>query len=218
MLSEDQKRLHDWDLREMDDQFEQIHDNFDKMKQGLPVDNPLFPEQEPKADEPPRPRRPRVIPKAPPPVVESGEQDVFDNYVQKFIKDYKLDAGQKATALSILKEYKAYADAYRKVKNEDYEKAKKAVEDARKENDIEKLKAAEKEIDKLNERISELLEQMKNRLMTIPRESQKRAYQEQSTKEPEREADKGGQDTPKESSNEPKEQPPDPKSTSPSRG
>ena len=114
-------------------------------------------------------------------------------WVEKFIKDYKLDAGQKATAMSILKEYKAYADAYRQVKKDDYARARKQVDQARKDHDIEKLKAAEKRIDKLNERISEFLAQMKERLMAIPRESQKRAYAEQTGQEPERDAAKGDQ-------------------------
>ena len=193
VLSQEQKRLHDWDLREMEGQFAQIHDSFDKMKEGLPVDNPIFPEPASKSDEPPRPNRPKKTPKPPPPVIARGESDVFDNYVEKFIKDYKLDAGQKATARSILKEYRAYADAYRQVKKDDYARARKQADQARKDHDIEKLKAAEKQIDKLNERISEFLAQMKERLMTIPRESQKRAYAEQVGQQPDQDTAKGDQ-------------------------
>ncbi len=187
ILSPEQKRLHEWDLREMEGQFELIHENFEKMKQGEAVDNPIFPAPKVKTEEPPRPSQPLegTIPYVPPMVEKAPkEEDVFESYVRKFIEDYKLDAAQKATALSILKEYKAFADAYRKVKKDDFERVQKSAEQARNDHAIEKLKAAEKELDQLNQRITQLFEEMKQRLGKIPRESQKRAYEHQADEKP----------------------------------
>jgi hypothetical protein len=77
-----------------------------------------------------------------------------------------------------MREYKGSAEVYRKAKKADYDNANQKAEQARKRGDFEKAKEAEKEIDQLNERILQLLADMKERLMTIPRESQKQAREQ----------------------------------------
>jgi len=178
VLSEDQKGLHDWDLREMEGQFEQIHGNIDKLAAGEAVDNPFFPEPKPITPEPPRPKKPgeqSMVPAGP--VVERSDASPFDVCVENFIKDYELDAAQQETARSFLREYKEYVETYRKSHKNEFDAIEKKLNEARNSGDIAKAKEAEAEQEKLNARIRQFLEEMRQRLMTIPREAQKNAYQ-----------------------------------------
>ena len=182
ILSEEQKKLHDWDLREMEGQFDQIRDNFDQMSKGKAVDNPIFPEPKIETPEPPRPSKPPAATKgvvSEQPVIEKpGEADPFDAAVEKFIKDYDLEPAQATAARSIGREFKQYADVYRKSHRTDFEAAEKKAADAGRSGDLEARKEAEAELDKLNGRIQTFLQEMNDRLMSIPREAQKRAYEE----------------------------------------
>ncbi|MCH7831390.1 MAG: hypothetical protein IIC55_00795, partial [Proteobacteria bacterium] len=54
----------------------------------------------------------------------------FDVYVQKFIKDYELNATQKEAALSILREIKARSAAFRRAKKDNIEALQAALADA----------------------------------------------------------------------------------------
>ncbi|MHC4063659.1 MAG: hypothetical protein ACYSUI_04055 [Planctomycetota bacterium] len=177
ILSEEQKRLHDWDLTEMEGQFGQIHDNFEQMQQGAAVDNPIFNTKPPTSEPPPTPPRPAEKKHAVPPGPAVVRDGVFDRCVEKFIKDYGLDPGQIEAARSIGREYKGYADVYRKVHAEDYQALQKKQEQARRDGDLNKAQEAEQEEERLNARILKFLEDMKGRLATIPREAQKLAYQ-----------------------------------------
>ncbi|MFQ5491981.1 MAG: hypothetical protein ACE5GE_14790, partial [Phycisphaerae bacterium] len=155
ILSDDQKQLHDWDLQEMEGQFDAIENNFRRMSKGLAVDdNPIFPKVEPRTQAPPLPKKPTAgIPKPPPPVKDRGEEGVFDRYVKKFIQDYQLDAGQIDAANSILREFKARADVYRNTKKHAYDDARTKAEKGRKEGNLDAVKEAEAQIEVLNARI-----------------------------------------------------------------
>ncbi len=184
MLSPEQQRLHEWDLREMDNQFEQIHDNLGQLAKGEAVDNPLFPEPKIETPEPPRPRRPDES--QTPPLVSDGpvqqqvaaKGDVFDEAVAKFIKDYGLDAAQAGTARSIGREFKQRAEQHRRSHRVEMQDAQRKIDEARRAGDLKKVKEAEAELDKINGRIREFLQQMSDRLGGIPTEAQKRAYDE----------------------------------------
>jgi len=180
ILSEDQKRLHQWDLDEMDGQFKQIRDNFQKMEQGEAVDNPIFPEPEGKTPPPPTPKLPpeRKITLPETPIVVHDPDGVFDRAVEKFIKDYELDAAQAEAARSIGREYKEYAGVYRKAHQVEFDAAHKNAEEASRTGDIEKVRQAEAEEERLNAKILQWLDEMKNRLMSIPRDAQKAAYEQ----------------------------------------
>lgn len=184
ILSEEQKKLHNWDLHEMDGQFEEIDNRFRQMSEGKAVDNPIFPEPKPKTPEPPRPPKPveKILPSQGP-VVERPEDVAFDVCVQKFIKDYKLDAAQQESARSILREYKLYAQVYRDSHKEELAGAERKANEARNSGDIEKAKEAEAEQERLNARIRQFLEEMRQRLMSIPREAQKKAYEAMQNKD-----------------------------------
>lgn len=182
ILSDDQKKLHDWDLHEMDGQFETIGGGFEKMAKGEVVDNPIFPEHKPKTAEPPRPKKPGETKLGRTPAVDRTEDGPFEVCVANFIKDYNLDPAQQEAAHSILREYKQYVEIYRNAHKKELEEAERKANEARNSGDIEKAKEAEALQQKLSERIREFLEEMRVRLMSIPREAQKQAYDKQHDK------------------------------------
>ncbi len=178
ILSEDQKRLHDWDLEAMDGQFEDIDKGMKEMERGKAVDNPLFPQPRMQTAPPKTPRKPHDsgtrIPDEP--VVVDDPDGVFARAVEKFIKDYKLDSGQARAARSIGREYKGYADVYQKAHQAEFDALRAKQEQARQAGDLEQAREAEAAEEKLNARIRQWLEEMKGRLMSIPRAAQKAAY------------------------------------------
>ena len=161
----------------MDGQFEMINENFDKMAEGKAVDNPIFPEPKPQTPEPPRPSKPKAHRLPDGPVVERTEAGPFDVCVENFIKDYELDAAQQEAARSILREYKMYVQVYRDTHKKEFETAQEKADRARNTGDIKAAKEAEAEQEKLNARIRQFLDEMRQRLMSIPREAQKNAYE-----------------------------------------
>ena len=184
ILSEEQKRLHDWDLKEMGGQFVQFHENFNKMEQGIAVDDPIFGEQSPSSPPPPMPPKPpdQPLARSLEPVVERDVAGAFARAVERFIKEYDLDPGQAVAARSIGREYKGYADVFRNVRKDEFKAARDKAEQGRTSGDLERARQGEQELDKLNARFRELLDQMKARLITIPRQAQKLAYQKKRVK------------------------------------
>ena len=112
ILTDEQKKTHDYDLAELDKTFAQMDQNFGAWQDGRSTaDNPIFGNNRERVarsqDGPPTPPRP-------PEGLPSGKKDpfelsVFDVFVERFIKDYELDGAQIETARSILKEIKAKA-------------------------------------------------------------------------------------------------------------
>ena len=186
VLSDQQKRLHDWDLHEMNGQFQQIHDNLQELAQGKPVENPLFPPARAKTPEPDKPAMPdedRNDPKikkllsevGPVRVVDKG--DVFDQAVENFIRDYQLDTSQQEAARSIGREYKQQAKTYRSSHEAQMKKLEEQRSEALKKGDIKTASQAEAALDKHNAQLRQFLEKMKQRLQSIPTKAQKLAYE-----------------------------------------
>lgn len=183
-LSPEQRKLYEFDRKEMDDTFEQMRTNFKKWESGEVVPQPIFPRPEKKPTEPPKPSKPDPDQVSGPPNRElratnkamlMGE---FQRYVEKFIRDYKLDATQAESARSILREMDSRADAHlSKVKPQMDEVLKKKLE-ARKNAEWKKYVELDKEIETLNAPVKELFDELKDRLNKIPTEDQKRAYEE----------------------------------------
>ncbi len=136
ILSDDQKTMHDWDMSEMEKQFQKINQNMKGWADGLPNSQGLFPTQD-MSNSPPKPKLPvegwipdgssgesppdvRVVehspttplPKTGPSTEKGFHPDVFEKFVEEFIKEYHLGQGQIDSARSILKEYKDKAASY----------------------------------------------------------------------------------------------------------
>jgi hypothetical protein len=174
ILTPEQKRVHDFDLAEMEKTFEKIDQNFSAWAEGVPRDNPLFPPagQIPEGS-PPRPPRPAA---GLPPRVDTPNLSIFDTFVEEFIKDYKLNEGQIDTARSILKEFKAKATVITSAKKEDFARIAKEREAATKKVDRAKIAELEKEYKKLLDPVYQLFGQMEERLKGLLNSAQLEQY------------------------------------------
>ncbi|UCG16651.1 MAG: hypothetical protein JSV19_01175 [Phycisphaerales bacterium] len=174
ILSDEQKKLHDHDLAEMDRTFRDMDERFGNWSRGqVGRHQGIFPPQ--REDNPP------VNPKMPSKIsadrVISGSLEWWDGYVESFIKNYELDAGQITTARSILKELKERAAAYQETHKDDLARVEAELAAARKANDPDKINRAEQEFRKLKSFMEPLFEELKTRLSKIPRPAQRQKFE-----------------------------------------
>ena len=172
ILSPEQKKLHDYDLNEMEGQFGEINQNFERYKAGQPVENPMFPQTPPKNVAPPRPPKPPRV------YTPRQAEDRWDQYVQDFIKKYELDPGQRESAESILREYKKRAADYRSSRTKEFTEITKRLSEAFQSSDLQKRAMAQRDEAALNKPIDEMFEEMKRRLDPIPSPAQKKKYED----------------------------------------
>jgi hypothetical protein len=173
ILSPEQKQLHDFDLREMKGQFEEINRNFEGYKDGNLVPNPMFPQSPSKADEPPRPPRPSNVYRP-----SKRLEDAWDKYVQDFIAKYELDPGQKLSAESYLREVKQRAADHRTSRVKEYADVAKRLRESYATGDLKKRATAERDEKALNKPINDLFDELKRRLDGIPTPAQKKKYED----------------------------------------
>jgi len=161
-LNAEQKVMHDYDMAEMEKQFQKIEKNFSDWAAGTPADEPLFPPPPVDDRSPPRPKKPTTG--LPEPEVETFRVSIFDTFVEEFIRENQLDQGQIDSARSILKEFKAKANDLKEAKKEELSKIaadQKAALEAR---DRDKMKAADAALKKALEPVQELFGTMEERL------------------------------------------------------
>jgi len=173
ILTEPQKRTHDFDLNEMGKTFTKIHGNFDQWAKGVPGDHGIFPPAEIPPNNPPRPPRP---PKGIHPVVESADISIFDTYVEEFIKDFELDDGQIDSARSILEEFKTKANNIRSAKKHEFQKVAVDLTEAINKRSPEGIRKADADRRELLKFVHVLFKQMdvrlKGLLTTVQKEKQ----------------------------------------------
>jgi hypothetical protein len=177
VLSADQKKLHDYDLSEMDKTFKDMGGRFEGWSRGTVDDHQgIFPPE--RLDNPPvKPSMPKTD-DAPAERVIKAKEEWWDGYVDNFIKDYALDEGQITSARSILKELKDRAMAYRTSHREDFQRIEQKLETARKAGDIDKLNQAVEEQKQLNLFLPQLFKELKDRLDAIPRPAQREKFEQ----------------------------------------
>lgn len=193
-LSEEQRRLHEYDLNEMRSTLGKMDENFKNWEAGEPVLQPIFPRHVKKKDEPKRPKRPSLEPLI---LDKSSRQPVgntqetwlagYRNFTERFVKDYALDDTQIEAAMSILREIEARAKAHvAKVKNEEAAISKQK-EVAMGKADWDKYQQLRKASEALNAPLTEFFGELTSRLDTIPTEAQRQAFRDnlQSKKEAE---------------------------------
>lgn len=169
VLNEQQKQIHDRDLKQMDQFFENINKQLDNWSQGKV--EPLNQTGRPTVS------RPQML----------NPEDAWDYYVNSFVYRYGLDQGQRETAFSILRELKDEARRLRETRAPDFER----IENQRKElneqltkqdsaNLVEQYQKKMLELNadkqKLEVPIRGLFDKLKARLETIPNADQRRAY------------------------------------------
>ncbi|MFA5865609.1 MAG: hypothetical protein WC975_13100 [Phycisphaerae bacterium] len=146
-----------------------------------------------------RPRNKRGQ-KKPPVSVEPKELmsmtsvNYWELFVKTFVESYQLDQGQIPMAYSILNEMKDRAKAYREDHSRQYAEIKKNLDQLAKVNATqpdqkEALKTWQKKLEKLEQPLLDMFNELKDRLMAIPTDEQRKAFQETSS-------GAGGQKTP----------------------
>lgn len=186
ILTDDQRALHDFDLKEMELQFEMIDKNFVDWSEGKATDQGVFPPPPREMGAPPRPQRPGpglTHPKSPPkaslpePVHATVDIGIFEAIVEQFIKDYELDEGQRDSARSILAEFKGKAAAYKESKKEEFAKAAADQKDALAKADREAIARASRAQEELVAPLHSYLEQMDVRLKGLLTTAQIEKYE-----------------------------------------
>ncbi|MBI4717498.1 MAG: hypothetical protein HY763_06820 [Planctomycetes bacterium] len=174
ILTPEQKKVHDFDMSEMEKTFEQIDRNFKDWAEGKPVEAPIFPATQPTAKGPPTPPKPVMqgLPRGP-----ILTDNVFENFVEQFIKDYLLDEGQIDSARSILKEYKDKVADFRSGNKDELGRLANAIKEATEQRDYKKRTDAEAERKKLLEPVYELFAQMESRLKGLLNSVQLERYE-----------------------------------------
>lgn len=173
-LNAEQKAMHDYDLAEMDKQFQKIDKNFSDWSEGTPTDAGLFPAPASADLSPPRPPKPG--PGLPDPEVEIFRISIFATFVEEFIKENQLNQGQIDSARSILKEYETKANDFKKNKKEELAKVAAAQRTALEARDREKMAAADNDRKKLLEPVQALIGEMEERLKGLLTSAQLERY------------------------------------------
>ncbi len=183
ILNEEQRALHEWDLKDMEMTFAKMDDNFTAMSQGKPRNPGIFPGPNEHTDKAPRVNK-KPSPDFDPPLLKVArefrpQEDKWEAYVRAFIKKYQLTEGQSESAFSILRECKTRASAYRLSKERDFAEAKKRLKDVSSSKQPAKVKATKEKVwktvlQKLRKPIDDLEQELKDRLAKIPSSTQKK--------------------------------------------
>lgn len=166
ILTEEQKKTHDYDLAELDKTFAQMDQNFGAWEDGRSTDNPIFGNRR---EQLARAKKGPPTPPRPPKGAVTGKRDpfelsVFDAFVEQFIKDYVLDGAQIESARSILKEIKAKARDFQTANKDKFVEIEKARNAAIAAKDAKKRRAADVKRKKLIEPVYQLFAEMEGRL------------------------------------------------------
>jgi len=173
-LNTEQKAMHDYDMAEMEKQFQKIDKNFTDWSAGTPTDAGLFPPPASADLSPPRPPKPG--PGLPDPEVEIFRISIFATFVEEFTKENQLNQGQIDSARSILKEYETKANDFKKNKKEELAKVAGAQRAALEARDREKMAAADNDRKKLLEPVQALIGEMEERLKGLLTSAQLERY------------------------------------------
>lgn len=161
ILTEEQQKVHDFDLDEMEKTFTKMGLDLDQWAQGKSTEGGLFPSQNLQG-QPPQPSMPEV--KVPPPAEESFGINMFDATVEHFIKENGLSEGQITSARAILTEHKGKANDFRASKRVELAKVDHERETAYAHADLDGVKEAHLARKKLLKPVFELHSQMTDRL------------------------------------------------------
>ncbi len=174
ILTDQQKKMHDWDLREMKHTFRAMERNFESWARGDAESSRIFPavsrRGQPRVPSKPTKSGTLHLPRKDDPELD----DQFEIYVSKFISDFALRPDQKETAKSILREIKHRAADFRKVNAARINEVKTKLTQARTVG--ERRKWNEKRRVVLRP-IGDLFGELKQRLDQIPDEAQRERFQ-----------------------------------------
>lgn len=178
ILTEEQKKVHDFDLAEMKTTFDIIDENFGAWESGEAPGGPIFPAPNLKGRQPARPSKPQrgTLPK--PQVEVFDPSNVFEELAQQFIKEYQLDDGQITSARSIVEEFKQKASDFRDAQKLEFAKIDLRVRRAYLARDAAAVKVAHADRKKLLDPIYGLCGTMEDRLKGLLTTAQIQRHEE----------------------------------------
>ncbi len=173
ILTDEQKRKHDRDLRIMNEQFDEMESKADRWSRGEIRPSDL--------------RNTRGLVNNDVYVVRKSE-DAWTSYVRSFAQLYELDEGQRNTAYSLLRQLKERARQYResnKAEFDQIEKQKNELTAGARKNDPQERKQASEAFARLREKREKLekpisddmFAELKRKLEQIPTDNQRKARQ-----------------------------------------
>ena len=166
LLRADQKRVHDFDMAEMETTFGKIDKTFGEWEAGRATAEGLFPQPQLEGREPPRPSEPP--PGIPDPTKELFDPShIFDTLANDFIREYQLEEGQVTSVRSILKEFKGQASDYVSAQKLQFARVAGERQEAYKARDRDAIQKAAATHKKLLEPIYGLCTQLRNRLEAL---------------------------------------------------
>lgn len=170
VLNEDQRKIHDLDLRLMKGNFKQFEDRFQRWQNGeyLPGEMPIGPPRNSEAQ--------TVTPPTPPQIVRQMKPDTWELYVQQFADRYKLDKGQRTSAVAILDDCRTRANQYLEANKAEMVKVDNELAEARRARPIDRdqLMQITRRSRELSAPVTTLYNEMKARLDKLPTENQRR--------------------------------------------
>lgn len=197
ILTDDQKRVHDFDMREMRKTFDHIGSNLDQWESGNPGQQ-IFPTPRRITSGPKKPVEPPIADTIKSnPVIKTLDPDILTSIVEQFIKEYSLDDGQMNAALSILAEFRTKAKSYQDSKRMEFRQVDREISDAIAARDIKARKSAEQKQRDLLRPFYEITKEMEGRLRGLLTSTQLARYNE-INKTTEGDADKNKPDAAKE--------------------
>lgn len=181
ILTDEQKKVHDFDLRDIERTFQKMESNFQSLADGSAERVPgIFPEpntEEPQPALPPPPSEDFV----PPPIPDDKpvQEHYWDIYVREFIQKYELNDAQSESAYSILRECKERAETYKESRKADFADADRKLREARSPNQPPEVQEAKiktwKQLDRsLKRPIVGIFEELKKRLEILPDDAQRK--------------------------------------------
>jgi len=188
ILSDEQKKIHDIDLKVMKRNFEVTEKRLSRWSAGgydpnvdRIVPGSRGPRNGPRAPKGQNAKGPRKHPKIVGPRPGSVEHtiDYWDMYVRRFIERYQLDAAQREKAMAILDESKKRAREYSVSHKEDIEKLRAKLRElwGKPKMRQERL-AVRKQLQELNKPVRDIFAEMRRRLEQIPTDAQRKSYQQ----------------------------------------
>ncbi len=178
LLRDDQKRIHDRDLKALNKQLDAVDQKFKnwkegKVEEGGPLDRvyvggaPLTPINA----RPPQHTSRGVVSRR-------KAEDDWDRYVRSFIENYRLDESQSKSAQQILKDMKDKAKNYRVSNDQEIKEAEQMLATAKSARpvDLNSVELAQTIVHELKKPFEDYFEQLKVRLNQIPTAKQREEY------------------------------------------
>ncbi len=185
ILTDEQKKTHDGDLRDMENTFTRLNKrfdrwalgDFDKYREGFARRNSENARSSTRDSRNELAALSRAVVGRP---YRANREDTWDQYVRRFIRDHALDDSQQQSALAILKECKDNATSYRQSHDEETTRIRARMRElvAAGASADEKAKARD-ELRSLSRPIIDIYNQLRARLDAIPTKAQKAAREEQ---------------------------------------